>query len=97
MCRALTRCDCSAAAVWWRNAVLDLGNRDQVGSVLHTKHNDFGDASRTMQVPAHAVLPTCCPPQTGRTPEDRGSSMYSARHRIVTIQQRAVAAVCGAG
>ena len=41
---------CSAAAVWWRDAVLDLGNLDQVGSVLRTKHNDFSDDSRTMQV-----------------------------------------------
>jgi hypothetical protein len=47
---ALMPLSCSAAAVWWRNAVLDLGNLDQVGSVLRTKHNDFSDDSRTMQV-----------------------------------------------
>jgi hypothetical protein len=46
----LTPWGCPAAAVWWRDAVLDLGNLDQVGSVLRTKHNDFSDNSRTMQV-----------------------------------------------
>ena len=40
----------SGAAAWWRDAVLDLGNRDEVGSVLRTKHNDFSDDTRTMQV-----------------------------------------------
>lgn len=29
--------------------MLDFGNRDKVGSVLRTKHNDFSDDSRTLQ------------------------------------------------
>ena len=46
----LTPLVCCAAAAWWRDTVLDLGNRDQDASVLRTKHNDFSDDSRTMQV-----------------------------------------------
>ena len=50
MLHVLTPLVCCAAAAWWRDAVLDLGNRDQDASVLRTKDNDFSDDRRTMQV-----------------------------------------------
>ncbi len=39
-----------SSAVWTRDVVLDFGNDDKVGSVLRTKHNNFDNTDRTIQV-----------------------------------------------